>query len=197
MNEEQNLYEQRKCILHCILLVSKLLHHTLKVDQMNGKQNLLQKIALGLRKGPIGWHFLQNNNEWEQIVPASIYTSLLFAFCGRCSPKIPERIDRATFRTNRGEVAWGDCAKKTFIFLLSPHQLHIIIKWDFSHAFHCKIFVCEIFRVISENNFEHLLASAVQLIVSKNIFLASLWDTLSCEILLHGPKLSNCVIEWN
>ena len=54
MNEEQNLYEQRKCILHCILLVSKLLHHTLKVDQMNEKQNLLQKIALGLRKGPIG-----------------------------------------------------------------------------------------------------------------------------------------------
>ena len=137
--------------------------------------------------------FLQNNNEWEQIVPASIYTSLLFAFCGRCSPKIPERIDRATFRTNRGEVAWGDCAKKTFIFLLSPHQLHIIIKWDFSHAFHCKIFVCEIFRVISENNFEHL-SSAVQLIVSKKIFLASLWDTLSCEILLHGQKLSNCVI---
>ena len=44
----------------------------------------------------------------------------VWSFCGRCSPKIPEPIDRATFRTNRGEVAWGDCAKKTFIFLLSP-----------------------------------------------------------------------------
>ena len=81
---------------------------------------LATKDCFGTEEGPNWVTFLQNNNEWEQIVPASIYTSLLFAFCGRCSPKIPERIDRATFRTNRGEVAWGDCAKKTFIFLLSP-----------------------------------------------------------------------------
>ena len=101
---------------------------------------LATKDCFGTEEGPNWVTFLQNNNEWEQIVPASIYTSLLFAFCGRCFPKIPERIDRATFRTNS---YWGkcrpvgNCGQRTN-FYFPPFSAAAHQQWNFSHVLHWK-----------------------------------------------------------
>ena len=72
----------------------------------------------------------------------------------KSSRKIPERIDRTTFRTNPywGKVSLGWMSKKLFSFH-SP-QLHIIIKWSFHFFFTLciKISLCEMTRVIAKSD---------------------------------------------
>ena len=78
---------------------------------------LATKDCFGSEEGPNWVTFLQNNNEWEQIVPASIYTSLLFGlFVVDVPRKFLNALTAPLFVLIGGKWTWGDCAKKKLLF---------------------------------------------------------------------------------